>query len=125
MRLLSLKDQRDIVRVIDYLVEIHRKDNTVEDVMRRFGISYDEYQMCSNLAIPALAQGNMKGRYSVVRGVNRAMREDIKVLYEAVKDDDGKAAAGVRALWEAYCHREQNAVYGHADAQSGEQGTGE
>jgi len=35
MQLLGLKDQRDIVAVIDYLVEIHQKSDTVEDVMEK------------------------------------------------------------------------------------------
>ena len=93
MYLLNLKDQRDIVQVIEYLVEIHRKNKTVAHVMEKFHLTADQYRMCCNLAMPALAQGNMKGRFTVVRGINKAMREDIKVLYEAVKDDDGKAAA--------------------------------
>lgn len=36
MVLLNLTDQRRIAEVIEYLVEIHQKDNTVEDVMDRF-----------------------------------------------------------------------------------------
>ena len=115
MYLLNLKDQRDIVKVIDYLVETHRKNNTVAEVMEKFHLTPDQYRMCCNLAVPALAQGNMKGRFAVVRGINKAMREDINLLYEAVKGDDGKAAAGVRRLYETYCHREQNVVWGSAE----------
>lgn len=115
MYLLNLKDQRDIVQVIEYLVEIHRKNKTVAHVMEKFHLTADQYRMCCNLAMPAIAQGNMKGRFTVVRGINKAMREDIKVLYDAVKDDDGKAAAGVRRLYETYCHREQNVVWGSAE----------
>ena len=112
MLLLNLKEQREIVKVIEYLLEIHQKDNTVEDVMRRFGLSYEQYQMCCNLAMPALAQGNMKGRFTAVSRTNRAMREDIKALHAAVKDDDSVAAAGVRQLYDSYCQHGQNVVYG-------------
>ena len=58
MQLLNLKDQRDIARVIEYLVEVNTKNSTVADVMERFRLTPEEYRMCSNLAVPALAQGN-------------------------------------------------------------------
>ena len=55
MQLLGLKDQKDIAEVIDYLVEIHQKSDTVEDVMEKFGLTPEEYRMCCNLAMPAPA----------------------------------------------------------------------
>ena len=112
MVLLNLKDQQDIVRVIEYLVEIHQKNNTVEDVMKKFGIGLDEYRMCCNLAMPALAQGNMKGRFTSVSRMNKAMRSDIRALYAAVKEEESPAADGVRLLHETWCQRGQNVVYG-------------
>jgi hypothetical protein len=111
MQLLNLKDQLDIVKVVEYLVEIHQKNNTVGDVMKRFGLGIDEYRMCCNLAVPALRQGNIKGRFTALSRINRAMRRDIRTLYEAVKDEDGSAADGVRELYRRYCDHSQNAVF--------------
>jgi hypothetical protein len=127
MQLLGLKDQRDIVAVIDYLVEIHQKDNTVEAVMERFGLSPDEYRMCCNLAMPALRQGNIKGRFTAVSRMNKAMRRDIKALYKEVQSDPEKAAAGVEMLWWTYCTHSCGAVFGKIREQgtvNSEQGTG-
>jgi len=115
MRLLGLKDQQDIVRVIEHLVETHRKSNTVADVMQRFHLTLDEYRMCCNLAMPALAQGNMKGRFTAVSATCKAMRRNIKALYESVKDEEGTAADGVRLLYETYCTHHGNVVYGTAE----------
>lgn len=103
MYLLNLKDQRDIVKVIEYLVETHQKNNTVEDMMKRFGLSVEQYRMCCNLAVPALAQGNMKGRYTATRNLYRKLRGDVAALYEAVKDEEGPAAEGVRRLYQDWC----------------------
>jgi len=129
MQLLNLKDQRDIVKVVEYLVEIHQKDNTVGDVMRRFGLGIDEYRMCCNLAVPALRQGNIKGRFTAVSRTNKAMRKDIKALYAAVKDEEGPAADGVRRLFRSYCGQAQNVVYGEDDGgytdEANEAGAGE
>lgn len=113
--MLNLKEQRDIVAVIEYLVEIHQKSNTVDEVMRKFRLSLDEYRMCCNLAMPALAQGNMKGRFTAVSRTNKAMRQDIKRMYEAVQDMDGPGVECVRMLYDTYCARSQNVVYGSAD----------
>lgn len=115
MVLLNLKDQQDIVRVIEYLVEIHQKDNTVEDVMERFGLSLEEYRMCCNLAMPALRQGNIKGRFTAVSKQNKAMRRDIKALYKEVQSDPEKAAPGVEMLFGMYCTHSCGAVFGKAD----------
>lgn len=111
MQLLSLKDQQEIVKVIEWLTETHLKEDTVGDVMRRFRLSPEEYRMCSNLAVPALAQGNMKGRFKAVSKQSKAMRRDIRALYEAVKDEEGLAADGVRKLFHAYCPQAQNVVF--------------
>ena len=110
--MLSLRDQDEILKVIRYLVEIHQKPVTVADVMRRFGLTADQYRMCSNLAVPALAKENMDGRFTAVKNVNKRMRREIKALYEAVKDEDGLAADGVRKLYRDYCDHGQNVVYG-------------
>ena len=112
MQLLGLVDQKRIAEVIDYLVEIHQKDNTVEDVMERFGLSPEEYRMCCNLAMPALRQGNIKGRFTAVSRMNKAMRRDIKALYKEVQSDPEKAAAGVEMLWGTYCTHTCGAVFG-------------
>lgn len=112
MKLLNLKDQRDIVKVIEYLIEIHQKNNTVADVMERFGLTYEQYQMCCNLAVPALAQGNMKGRFTMMRKFCRKMRRDIRALYETMGDDDGPGAEGIRMLYGKYCDHRQDVVYG-------------
>lgn len=112
MQLLGLTDQKRIAEVIDYLVEIHQKDNTVEDVMERFGLSPEEYRMCCNLAMPALRQGNIKGRFTAVSRVNKAMRRDIKALYKEVQKEPGKAAAGVEMLWGTYCTHTCGVVFG-------------
>ena len=112
MQLLGLVDQKRIAEVIDYLVEIHQKDNTVEDVMERFGLSPEEYRMCCNLAMPALRQGNIKGRFTAVSRINKAMRRDIKALYKEVQKEPEKAAAGVEMLWGTYCTHMCGAVYG-------------
>lgn len=112
MQLLGLKDRRDIVAVIEYLVEIHQKDNTVEDVMDRFCLTPEEYRMCCDLAMPALRQGNMKGRFTAVSRINKAMRRDIKALYKEVQSDPGKAAAGVEMLYGTYCGHYGGVVYG-------------
>ena len=112
MQLLGLTDQRRIAEVIDYLVEIHQKDNTVEDVMERFGLSPEEYRMCCNLAMPALRQGNIKGRFTAVSRINKAMRRDIKALYKEVQREPQKAAAGVEMLWGTYCTHMCGAVFG-------------
>ena len=117
---MNLKDQRDIARVIEYLVEVNTKNSTVADVMERFRLTPEEYRMCSNLAVPALAQGNMKGRFMVVSRMNKAMRKDVKALYEAVKDEEGLAAEGVRMLYAAWCTKPQSAVYGHDDGEAEE-----
>ena len=119
MVLLNLKDQQDIVRVIEYLVEIHQKDNTVEDVMEKFGLSPEEYRMCCNLAMPALRQGNMKGRFTAVSRANKAIRRDIKALYKEVQSNPEKAAAGVEMLWGTYCTHSCGAVYGKRDGDGG------
>lgn len=119
MVLLNLKDQQDIVRVIEYLVEIHQKDNTVGDVMERFGLSPEEYRMCCNLAMPALRQGNMKGRFTAVSKLNKSMRRDIKALYKEVQREPEKAAAGVEKLWGTYCTHICGAVYGKRDEDGG------
>ena len=115
MLLLNLKDQQEIVRVIQYLVEIHQKSNTVADVMQRFNLTPEQYRMCCNLAMPALAQGNMKGRFTAVSRTNKAMRQDIKRMYEAVQDMEGPGVECVRMLYDTYCARSQNVVYGSAD----------
>ena len=115
MQLLGLVDQKRIAEVIDYLVEIHQKDNTVEDVMERFGLSPEEYRMCCNLAMPALRQGNIKGRFTAVSRMNKAMRRDIKALYKEVQSDPEKAAAGVEMLWGTYCTHSCGAVYGKTE----------
>lgn len=115
MKLLNLKDQRDIVKVMEYLIEIQQKSNTVEDVMKRFGLGMDEYRMCCNLAVPALAQGNIRGRFTAVSRTNKDMRRDIRALYKEVKEDGGIAASGVRRLYEKYCDRSQHVVYGSAE----------
>ena len=116
MQLLGLKDQRDIVAVIDYLVEIHQKNDTVEDVMEKFGLTPEEYRMCCNLAMPALRQGNVKGRFTAISRTNKAMRRDIRALYKEVQRDSEKAAAGVEMLWGTYCTHTCGAVYGTASA---------
>lgn len=110
-----MKDQRDIVAVIEYLVEIHHKKNTVEDVMNKFGLTLDQYRMCCNLAMPALSQGNMKGRFTSVSRTNRYMRKDIKRMYEAVKDQEGPGVECLKMLYEEYCTRAQSVVYGSAE----------
>ena len=115
MVLLNLTDQRRIAEVIEYLVEIHQKDNTVEDVMDRFCLTPEEYRMCCNLAMPALRQGNMKGRFTAVSRANKAMRLDIKALYKEVQRDPGKAAAGVEMLWGTYCTHTCGVVFGKAN----------
>lgn len=119
VQLLGLKDQRDIVAVIDYLVEIHQKSDTVEDVMAKFGLTPEEYRMCCNLAMPALRQGNMKGRFTAVSRTNKAMRRDIRALYKEVQRDGGKAAEGVEMLFGAYCTHTCGAVYGKRDDDGG------
>ena len=115
MQLLGLKDRRDIVAVIDYLVEIHQKNDTVEDVMEKFGLSPEEYRMCCDLAMPALRQGNIKGRFTAVSRINKAIRRDIKALYKEVQSDPGKAAAGVEMLWGTYCTHSCGVVFGKAN----------
>lgn len=117
MQLLNLKDQQDIVKVIEYLVEIHQKNNTVDDVMKTFGLSVDEYRMCCNLAMPALRQGNMKGRYTALRQTNRKIRKDIKALYELAQWDNGPLAMGVKALYDDYVERRSRAVFASAEGQ--------
>ena len=113
MVLLGLKEQREIVAVIEYLLETHLKNNTVADVMKRFGITMEQYWMCSNFAKPAIAQGNIKGSYTAVKNANRNMRSDIATLYELVKDDtESVAAAGVRKLYQDWCEHKPSAVYG-------------
>lgn len=104
MVLLNLKDQKDIVKVIEYLVEINHKNNTVQDVRDRFGLNMDEYRMCCNLAMPTISMVNMEGRYKAIRGTNRAIRKDIAALYAATKDEDGIAARGVKLLYDRYCN---------------------
>ena len=118
MQLLGLKDRRDIVAVIDYLVEIHQKNDTVEDVMEKFGLSPEEYRMCCDLAMPALRQGNIKGRFTAVSRTNKAMRRDIRALYKEVQKEPEKAAAGVEMLWGTYCTHTCGAVYGKATSES-------
>jgi hypothetical protein len=115
MQLLGLKDRRDIVAVIEYLVEIHQKDNTVEDVMDKFCLTPEEYRMCCDLAMPALRQGNMKSRFTAVNRINRAIRRDIKALYKEVQSDPEKAAVGVEMLWGTYCTHACGAVFGKAN----------
>lgn len=115
MVLIGLKDQQDIVKVIEYLVEIHQKNNTVADVMKRFSLTPEQYRMCCNLAVPALAQGNIKGRFTAVSKTNKAMRNEIKALYELAKDGEGPLADAVRQMYEKYCLHVQNVVYGKAD----------
>lgn len=112
MQLLGLVDQKRIAEVIDYLVEIHQKDNTVEDVMERFGLSPEEYRMCCNLAMPALRHGNIKGRFTAVSRINKAMRRDIKALYKEVQREPEKAAAGVEMLYGTYCGHYGGVVFG-------------
>lgn len=112
MQLLGLKDRRDIVAVIDYLVEIHQKNDTVEDVMEKFGLSPEEYRMCCDLAMPALRQGNIKGRFTAVSRTNKAMRKGVKALYEMAKDGDGPLEKAVKLMYETYCLHTQNVVYG-------------
>ena len=127
MNVLELKDQRRIVKVIEYLVETQQRNTTVGDVMRRFGLTAEEYRMCSNLAVPALAQGNINIRFKAVRDVNRAMRRDLETLNGAVKDEEGVAAEGVRLMYNTWCARHrQNVVYGKAedDAPSEDGGDG-
>ena len=119
MQLLGLTDQKRIAEVIEYLVEIHQKNDTVEDVMEKFGLSPEEYRMCCNLAMPALRQGNMKGRFTAVSRINKAMRRDIKALYKEVQKEPGKAAAGVEMLWGTYCTHTYRAVYGKRDGDGG------
>jgi len=114
MRLLNLKEQRDIVTVIDYLVETHQKNNTVGDVLKMFSLTPDEYRMCCNLAMPALRLGNMKGRFAAARCANKAMRKDIKDLYERVKAEQSEGADAIRRLYETYCTHKTNVVYGSA-----------
>lgn len=116
---MGLKDRRDIVAVIDYLVEIHQKNDTVEDVMEKFGLSPEEYRMCCDLAMPALRQGNIKGRFTAVSRINKAIRRDIKALYKEVQSDPEKAAAGVEMLWGTYCTHTCGAVYGKRDGDGG------
>ena len=109
MVLLNLKEQHEIIEVIEYLIFIHRKSVTVEDVMKRFGLSFDQYRMCCNLGAPALAEANKNGRFTTVSRANKSMRNDIKELYYALSDDDhSKAADGVRALYRSWCNREGN-----------------
>lgn len=115
MYLLNLKEQQDIVRVIEYLVEVHQKNNTVGEVMERFHLTTDEYRMCCNLAMPALRQGNMKGRFTAVSQQNKRMRKDLRVLYEMADSEDGPLADGVRRMYEVYCTNSQNVVYGKRD----------
>lgn len=122
MQLLGLKDQRDIAAVIDYLVEIHQKSDTVEDVMEKFALTPEEYRMCCNLAMPALRQGNIKGRFTAVRRMNRAMKRDIKALYREVQQDRDKAAAGVEMLFGTYCTHTCGAVYGKREDDGGGEG---
>lgn len=119
MQLLGLKDQKEIAAVIDYLVEIHQKSDTVEDVMEKFGLTPEEYRMCCNLAMPALRQGNVKGRFTAVRRMNKAMKRDIKALYKEVQKDPEKAAAGVEMLWGTYCTHACGAVYGKREGDGG------
>jgi len=115
MQLLSLKEQQDIVKVIEWLTERHLKENTVAEVMKQFGLTMEEYRMCCNLAMPALALGNMKLRLTAMSKQNKAMRKEIRALYDAVKDDEGVAADGVRLLFKRHCTQAQNVVYGEDD----------
>ena len=115
MVLLNLKDQNDIKTVSEYLVETNKKSTTVGQIMKKFGISLDEYRMCCNLAVPALARANVEGRYTALRNVNKAMREDIKALYETLKDEDGPGAEGIRMLYNTWCDHSQSVVWGRAD----------
>lgn len=121
MTLLNLKEQRDIVAVINYLLEIRQKNNTVADVLKRFHLTFDEYRMCCNLAMPALALGNMSSRYTNIRRANKAMREDIKALCELADGEEGPLADGIRALHDKWCNHQGNVVYGSAeDEEDGE-----
>lgn len=117
MQLLGLNDRRRIVAVVEYLVEINQTNDTVGDVMEKFALTPEEYRMCCDLAMPALRMGNMKGRFTAVSRINKAMRKDIKALYRAVKQEPGKAAGGVERLFETYCTHSCGAVFGSAREQ--------
>ena len=112
MKQLDISEQNEILRVIDYLVETQNTGTTVQQVMDRFGLTVDEYRMCSNLAMPALKQGNLEGRLNAVRKIYKTMRRDIKDAYGKLDEkDDGGAARVVRRMYRAYCDRSQAVVY--------------
>lgn len=48
---IELKDRKKIVEVLEYLLE-HESDTTVEKLMKDCGISFEEYRMVSDLAMP-------------------------------------------------------------------------
>lgn len=118
MRLLNLKEQREIVEVINYLLEIQTKNVTVAELMEKFGISFDEYRMCCNLAKPAMMQGNMAAQYNNMRKVCTAMRKAINEAWEAVQGTQGPAADAVRKLYETHVYNGGSVVYGKSEDES-------
>lgn len=118
MRLLNLKEQREIVEVINYLLEIQTKNVTVAQLMEKFGISFDEYRMCCNLAKPAMMQGNMAGQYNNMRKLYAAVLADVRAAYNEVKDLEGPGADAVRRMYDAHVDRSIGVVYGKSEDES-------
>ena len=115
MTLLNLKEQRRIVEIIEYLVETQNKNNTVGELMAKFGITFDEYRMCCELGKPAITQGNIKSRMKAIQKNNRTLRQDVKALYELADGQDGPLAEAVRRAYKAHVAYEHTAIYGKMD----------
>ena len=49
------KDRQRIVRAIEYLVE-HGDNKTVDDMLKQCGITFEEYRVICDIAMPAIRQ---------------------------------------------------------------------
>ena len=116
MIVMDLTAQKKAVEVIEYILAKQGGATcTVEQIMAKFGITFEEYRVCMNLAMPAIRQQSDKvsnaRRASYYNGLAKAMKK-------RQEDAEGRLRA-LRAWLESYLNPTDSAKEGGDHEQQG------
>ena len=90
MIVLPIKDQLKINEVVEYILQRRRTETSVDDIMHKYGLTYAEYSMIENLALPAYKQSNeaeaFRAKYNILKSRLHGMKE--KWAIEVLREED-------------------------------------
>lgn len=89
MKVLCLDDCRKINEVIDYIIDHY--NTPIGEIKKRFGLSNEEYDMISELMMPAMRQYNIAYNFKAKAGslLNKLKME--KERFEDARNQPGAA----------------------------------